>query len=268
MNEIARSAPEGPLGMAGGDGSLAPVAEVAIERDVPFVVDPVRHENHFARDLGLDRDDPLGALEAFGGPRAPDRRRPGERPTLPEQRLPGRLRAARPPPGAPPAAAGSVAAPARARAARPDTPGALGLKVDGAPVSARVLLVANNDYKLELFSLGERERLDEGRLHLYVGRRRPAADVGGADRRAVRGRRARRVARRPRSTASRSGSRRRSTSRSSPGRYACWFRQAESTLGTCGTRAPPSGTSSSANQRNSATSSAGCSSPPTMRAFQ
>ena len=30
------------------------------------------------------------------------------------------------------------------------------------------MLVANNDYSLDLLSLGERERLDEGKLHLYV----------------------------------------------------------------------------------------------------
>ena len=40
--------------------------------------------------------------------------------------------------------------------------------VDGRPVRARVLLVASNHYRLDLFSLGERERLDEGLLHLYV----------------------------------------------------------------------------------------------------
>ena len=51
--------------MAGGDGSLAAVAAVAIERDVPFVCIPFGTRNHFARDLGLDRDDPLGALAAF-----------------------------------------------------------------------------------------------------------------------------------------------------------------------------------------------------------
>ena len=51
--------------MAGGDGSLAAVAEVAIERDVPFVVVPFGTRNHFARDLGLDRDDPIAALRAF-----------------------------------------------------------------------------------------------------------------------------------------------------------------------------------------------------------
>ena len=51
--------------MAGGDGSLAAVAEVAIEQDVPFVCIPFGTRNHFARDLGLDRSDPLGALAAF-----------------------------------------------------------------------------------------------------------------------------------------------------------------------------------------------------------
>ena len=30
------------------------------------------------------------------------------------------------------------------------------------------MLVSNNAYKLDLLSIGERERLDEGRLHLYV----------------------------------------------------------------------------------------------------
>src|SRR5215211_2718405 len=63
--EVARSAPDGPLGMAGGDGSLAPVAEIALERDVPFVAIPFGTRNHFARDLGRDRDDPIGPLDSF-----------------------------------------------------------------------------------------------------------------------------------------------------------------------------------------------------------
>ena len=40
--------------------------------------------------------------------------------------------------------------------------------IDGRQVRARLVLVANNDYSLDLLSLGERERLDEGELHLYV----------------------------------------------------------------------------------------------------
>ena len=65
--ELARAAEADALGMAGGDGSLAPVAAVAIERGVPFVCIPFGTRNHFARDIGLDRDDPLGALDAFRG---------------------------------------------------------------------------------------------------------------------------------------------------------------------------------------------------------
>ncbi|MGI9668004.1 MAG: diacylglycerol/lipid kinase family protein [Acidimicrobiia bacterium] len=53
------------IGMAGGDGSLGLVAGVAIERGVPFFCIPVGTRNHFALDLGLDRDDPLSALEAL-----------------------------------------------------------------------------------------------------------------------------------------------------------------------------------------------------------
>ncbi len=53
------------LGMAGGDGSQALVASIAIEHDLPFVVVPAGTRNHFALDLGLDRDDPRGSLLAF-----------------------------------------------------------------------------------------------------------------------------------------------------------------------------------------------------------
>ena len=54
--------------ISGGDGSLARIAKVAIERDVPFSCVPCGTRNHFAMDLGLDRDDPTKALgAAFGG---------------------------------------------------------------------------------------------------------------------------------------------------------------------------------------------------------
>jgi diacylglycerol kinase family enzyme len=53
------------VGMAGGDGSQAVVAAVASERDVAHVCVPAGTRNHFALDLGLDRDDPVGALDAF-----------------------------------------------------------------------------------------------------------------------------------------------------------------------------------------------------------
>jgi diacylglycerol kinase family enzyme len=53
------------IGMAGGDGSQALVASVAAERGVPMVVVPAGTRNHLALDLGLDRDDVVGGLDAF-----------------------------------------------------------------------------------------------------------------------------------------------------------------------------------------------------------
>jgi diacylglycerol kinase family enzyme len=64
VNEaVARGADA--LGMAGGDGSLGIVAAAAEAHGLPFVCVPAGTRNHFARDLGLDPDDPGGALEAF-----------------------------------------------------------------------------------------------------------------------------------------------------------------------------------------------------------
>ena len=53
------------IGMAGGDGSQALVATVAAAHGIPHVVIPAGTRNHFALDLGLDRDDVVGALDAF-----------------------------------------------------------------------------------------------------------------------------------------------------------------------------------------------------------
>lgn len=53
------------LGMAGGDGSQALVASISVEHDLPFVCIPAGTRNHFALDLGLDRDDPRAAMAAF-----------------------------------------------------------------------------------------------------------------------------------------------------------------------------------------------------------
>jgi diacylglycerol kinase family enzyme len=165
--EAARTAVDGPLGMAGGDGSLAPVASVAIERDLPFLCVPFGTRNHFARDLGLDRDDPVAALEAFGGPeRRVDVGRASGRlflnnvslgmyARLVHEREKHRRRR-------------EVLARARAVLIALRHFSASGLLVDGEPVRARVVLVANNAYKLDLLSVGEREELDEGLLHLYV----------------------------------------------------------------------------------------------------
>jgi diacylglycerol kinase family enzyme len=169
LPEVARRAGADVLGMAGGDGSLAAVAAVAIEQDVPFVCIPYGTRNHFARDLGLDRDDPLGALAAFddGVERRIDVASVGDRLFLNnvslglyarlvhrrERRRRRREALAR---------LRALALTLRDRRRRQR------FTIDGDPMHARLVLVANNDYSLDLLTLGERERLDEGKLHLYV----------------------------------------------------------------------------------------------------
>jgi diacylglycerol kinase family enzyme len=53
------------LGVAGGDGTQALVAAVAAEHDVPLLVISAGTRNHFALDLGLDREDPSTCLDAL-----------------------------------------------------------------------------------------------------------------------------------------------------------------------------------------------------------
>src|SRR3954453_16748140 len=59
------------LAVPGGDGSQATVAAIAAERGLPYACIPAGTRNHFALDLGVDRDDVVGALDAFvdGGER-------------------------------------------------------------------------------------------------------------------------------------------------------------------------------------------------------
>jgi diacylglycerol kinase family enzyme len=68
LREIATSAVSAgadAIGVAGGDGSQAIVAEIASAHDIPYVCVPAGTRNHFANDLGVDRRDVIGALNAF-----------------------------------------------------------------------------------------------------------------------------------------------------------------------------------------------------------
>ena len=65
---VAREAVAGGadlLGVAGGDGTQALVAAVAAEHGLPFMVISAGTRNHFAMDLGLDREDPSACLDAL-----------------------------------------------------------------------------------------------------------------------------------------------------------------------------------------------------------
>jgi diacylglycerol kinase family enzyme len=68
LGELAEQAARGGadvIGMAGGDGSQGIVANVAMRHDVAHVCVPAGTRNNFALELGLDRDDVIGALDAF-----------------------------------------------------------------------------------------------------------------------------------------------------------------------------------------------------------
>jgi len=164
---LATAADATALGMAGGDGSLGTVAQVAIERDLPFVCVPFGTRNHFARDAGLDPDDPPAALRAFEGrERRIDVGRVGDRvflnnvslgayAHLVHRREHGRRRR-------------EALARLRSLAFALRRPHPVRVGFEGRMQTAAVLLVANNEYRLDLFSLGERNRIDSGSLHLYV----------------------------------------------------------------------------------------------------
>jgi diacylglycerol kinase family enzyme len=160
------------IGMAGGDGSQALVAQIAMEHDVAYVCVPAGTRNHLALDLGLDRDDVVGALDAFesGIERTIDLAfvndrifvnnvslgvyaeivqseayRDAKRETA-EQMLPELL--------------GPRAKPFDLRFAGPD---------GGEQRSAQLLLVSNNPYVLDsLVGSGSRPRMDTGQLGIVA----------------------------------------------------------------------------------------------------
>lgn len=69
LAEMAVAGGADVIGMAGGDGSQAVVASVAAAHDLGYVCIPAGTRNHLALDLGVDRDDVVGALDAFGAAR-------------------------------------------------------------------------------------------------------------------------------------------------------------------------------------------------------
>jgi diacylglycerol kinase family enzyme len=168
--ELARASGASVLGVAGGDGSLAAVAQAALETEASFVCIPFGTRNHFARDIGLDRDDPLGALAAFDDDGVERRidvgKAGGDRlflnnvsfgvyAGLVHRRERHRRR-------------GEALARARALLQTGRHRHRLHARVNGEELPARVLLIGNNRYEVDLFTLGERTRLDAGELHLWA----------------------------------------------------------------------------------------------------
>jgi diacylglycerol kinase family enzyme len=169
------------IGMAGGDGSQALVATVAARRDVAHVCIPAGTRNHFALDLGLDRDDVVGALDAFtdGVERRIDLARVNDRVFVNNASLGVYAKVVQSEAyrdakletwtGMLPDMLGPDAEPIDLQFTAPD-----GSRCDDAPL----VLVSNNPYRLaSLAGAGTRERIDTGQLGVLAARVRSAADV-------------------------------------------------------------------------------------------
>jgi diacylglycerol kinase family enzyme len=169
------------VGMAGGDGSQALVATVAARHGVAHVCIPAGTRNHFALDLGLDRDDVVGALDAFtdGVERRIDLARVNERVFVNNASL---------------GVYAKVVQSDAYRDAKRDTwtrmlPDLLGPDADpldleftvpsgGSCDDAVLILVSNNPYQLtHLAGAGTRERIDTGTLGVVAARVHSGADV-------------------------------------------------------------------------------------------
>ncbi|REH34914.1 diacylglycerol kinase family enzyme [Kutzneria buriramensis] len=169
------------LGMAGGDGSQAMVADVARRHGVAFVCVPAGTRNHFALDLGLDRDDVPAALAAFGDAveRRVDLAELDERVFVNNVSL-GVFATAVQSPAYRDAKAATVVRQLPdllgPDAQRPDLRFAL---PDGTRrESADLVLVSNNPYRLEhLSGFGTRQRLDAGTLGIVTVTANRAAQV-------------------------------------------------------------------------------------------
>jgi diacylglycerol kinase family enzyme len=169
------------IGMAGGDGSQALVATVASRRGVPHVCVPAGTRNHFALDLGLDRKDVVGALDAFsdGVEAAIDLAAVNGRVFVNNASLGLYAKVVQSPEyrdakfrtisSLLPDLLGTDAAPLDLRFTGPD----------GADVpAAQLILVSNDPYQLDhIGGRGTRERLDGGVLGIVAARIGDAADA-------------------------------------------------------------------------------------------
>jgi diacylglycerol kinase family enzyme len=169
------------VGMAGGDGSQALVATVAARHDIAHVCVPAGTRNHFALDLGLDRDDVVGALDAFtdGVERRIDLARVNDRVFVNNASLGVYAKVVQSDAyrdakletwtAMLPDLLGPDAEPVDLDFTAPD-----GSRCDDAPL----VLVSNNPYRLaSLTGAGARERIDTGQLGVLAARVRSAADV-------------------------------------------------------------------------------------------
>jgi diacylglycerol kinase family enzyme len=168
------------IGMAGGDGSQALVATIASRRNVPHVCVPAGTRNHFALDLGLNRDDVVGALDAFtdGVDRRIDLASVNGRVFVNNASLGLYAKVVQSPEYRD--AKLSTAAAMLPDLLGPDAP-PLDLRYRGPHAdypTAHLILVSNDPYRLDrIGGLGTRDRLDRGVLGIVAARIADAAQA-------------------------------------------------------------------------------------------
>jgi diacylglycerol kinase family enzyme len=161
------------LAVAGGDGTVAAVAAVAVERNLPLVVVPTGTLNHFARDLGLEPARPLRALDAFASAhheRRVDVGRVNGRPFINNVSL-GIYAEMLGDPGYRQDKLGVAQAKLQAAFSDPELRGALRITPpEEAPLENVVaVVVSNNPYEFARWAtFGQRHRLDTGTLQISV----------------------------------------------------------------------------------------------------
>jgi hypothetical protein len=187
LRQLVREAVDGgadALAMAGGDGSQAVVAEIAAELDLPYACIPAGTRNHFALDLGVDREDVVGALDALvdGGERRVDLGEVNGRVFVNNVSLGFYAEAVQQ----------SGYRDAKLRTMLDLAPAALGPDAEGGSLrwdgpggggsACLALLVSNNAYRLTgAIANGTRPRLDAGELGLAaVSRAGPGSGDGGS----------------------------------------------------------------------------------------
>ncbi|HEY2159739.1 MAG TPA: diacylglycerol kinase family protein [Solirubrobacteraceae bacterium] len=158
------------LAMAGGDGSQAVVAKVAAELDLPYACIPAGTRNHFALDLGVDRNDVVGALDAFvdGGERRVDLAEVNGRVFVNNVSL-GLYAEAVQQEGYRDAKLATLLETVPDVVGPAARPPKLGWDGPNGRASGVAILVSNNSYRLaRALSSGTRPRLDRGRLGIAV----------------------------------------------------------------------------------------------------
>lgn len=177
LTELAETSDAEIIGAAGGDGTVGTIASIAIERDKPLGVVPLGTLNHFSKDIGIPQElDGVASVIAAGRVARLDigevngriflnnssiglyphmvRRREKEQETLGRSKWRAGLSAA-----------------LQVLRRRPFF--RVRMKIDG---TERVhetpfVFVGNNEYAMELYNIGTRERLDKGKLSVYFVRR-------------------------------------------------------------------------------------------------